>query len=242
MPKCQIGHFVNIFHKKWIERKPYDKPKQIGHTKHIIKVIFVIYLKVDHYLIWEQERTLYDKFKIPLKSNELKVQKNMVLFIQKSFLQVHKMRWTWTEVRNWNDMSEPFFVKTQIFFHHNSPKNSTRTCWIATIRGLLKNDQHTIWIKPYRHQRDLHSERSRDAQGACVVGAAAKNPSPASIIKRKKSALQITETWSCSSGVDNEILFWKCNESRTWLMRSFAVEETIGFGGNFKSTCTILEK
>ena len=51
MPKCQIGHFVNIFHKKWIERKPYDKPKQIGHTKHIIKVIFVIYLKVDHYLI-----------------------------------------------------------------------------------------------------------------------------------------------------------------------------------------------
>ena len=136
----------------------------------------------------------------------------------------------------------PFFVKTQIFFHHNSPKNSTRTCWIATIRGLLKNDQHTIWIKPYRHQRDLHSERSRDAQGACVVGAAAKNPSPASIIKRKKSALQITETWSCSSGVDNEILFWKCNESRTWLMRSFAVEETIGFGGNFKSTCTILEK
>ena len=94
------------------------KPKQIGHTKHIIKVIFVIYLKVDHYLIWEQERTLYDKFKILLKSNELKVQKNMVLFIQKSFLQVHKMRWTWTEVRNWNDMSEDttIFRKDSNFF------------------------------------------------------------------------------------------------------------------------------
>lgn len=31
-------------------------------------------------------------------------------------------------------------------------------------------------------------------------------------------------------------------KTKTWLMRSFAAEETIGFEGNFKSTCTILQK